>query len=74
LPSSQAENEHVMEMLREEGEDEPKLEPKPVQPKPEAPVRKVRGNAPGGHVREVKGPKKKKAVYGKAKASDADKD
>ena len=59
----EAENEHIMEALRAEGK-EPKAEPAaPKEKKPEAPARKEKVHGSGAHSREIKTPKKKKAVY-----------
>ena len=73
----EAENEHIMETLRAaEAEKEPRPETTPREKKPEpkeAKKEKVHGS--GAHSREIKTPKKKKAVYGKARAAaDEDED
>ena len=61
----EAENEHIMEALRAEGKELKEVkEPKePKEKKPEAPARKEKVHGSGAHSREIKTPKKKKAVY-----------
>ena len=58
----EAENEHIMEALRAEGK-EPKEAKEAKEKKPEAPARKEKVHGSGAHSREIKTPKKKKAVY-----------
>jgi len=61
----ESENEHLMELLRKD-DTEPKPEaPPPKEKKPEGPVKKEKVHGSGAHSREIKTPKKKKAVYGK---------
>lgn len=62
LQQWEAENEHIMAALRAEGkEPKPEAEPKEKKPEVKAPKEKVHGS--GAHSREIKTPKKKKAVY-----------
>eukprot|EP00966_Prymnesium_polylepis_P120965 2795538-Prymnesium_polylepis.1 len=71
LQQWEAEHEHIMEMLRKEGK-EPKPEAAPKEKKPEQPAKKEKVHGSGAHSREIKTPKKKKAVYGKSRAAADD--
>lgn len=62
LQQWEAENEHIMAALRAEGK-EPAEPKEPKEKKPEAPARKEKVHGSGAHSREIKTPKKKKAVY-----------
>jgi hypothetical protein len=73
LQQWEAENQHIMEALKAEGKEAPP--PKdPKEKKPDAPKKsdKTKVHGAGAHSREIKTPKKKKAVgfYG-AKKGDA---
>ena len=61
----EAENAHIMEALRAEGKDEPRPEQtrEPKEKKPEGSAKKEKVHGSGAHSREIKTPKKKKAVY-----------
>ena len=81
LQQWEAENEHLMEMIRSrEAGKEPKPEPStPREKKPEQPAKKEKVHGSGAHSREIKTPKKKKAVYmggnkGGGKGGDAEDD
>jgi hypothetical protein len=74
LQQWEAENAHIMETLRKEGR-EPKPEGTPREKKPEQPpARKEKVHGSGAHSREIKTPKKKKVVYGKARGGVDDDD
>ena len=68
LQQWEAENEHLMAALRAEGKDSKPVDQVPKEksasggPEKKAPKEKVHGS--GAHSREIKTPKKKKAVYG----------
>ena len=68
LQQWEAEHEHIMQMLRAD-DKEPKAEAAPKKEKPAAVAKtdKTKVHGAGAHSREIKTPKKKKAVYGKAR-------
>ena len=68
LQQWEAEHEHIMQMLRAD-DKEPKAEAAPKKEKPAAVAKtdKTKVHGSGAHSREIKTPKKKKAVYGKAR-------
>ena len=65
LQQWEAENEHIMEALRAEGKEgkEGKGEGAPKEKKEEVKAPKEKTHGSGAHSREIKTPKKKKAVY-----------
>ena len=76
LQQWEAENAHIMEALRAEGREPKAVEVAPRESKKaEGPVRKEKVHGSGAHSREIKTPRKKKAVYGKPRgAADEDDD
>ena len=70
----EAENEHIMEALRKEGKEPKAVDAMTDEKKPERIVVKEKTHGRGAHSREIKTPKKKKAVYGKPRDGRAEGD
>ncbi len=78
LQQWEMENEHIMEALRAEGKEVPApKEPKEKKPEVERKKDNTKVHGSGAHSREIKTPRKKKAVYGQPRrgaAADEDSD
>lgn len=71
LQQWEAENEHIMEALRKEGKEPNGEAAPPKEKRPEGPSvkKELKVHGSGAHSREIKTPRKKKAVYGKPKTA-----